>query len=791
MLPLHRLFLRSGGFLFIVLVLVAADANAGVRSGNPAFCTWHGDRSQVERFAEILDLTPETSASVRGTVTDPTGARVPRARVVLAGPLSVVATTETTAEGEFSFERVTPGRYEIRVAAEGFRTEPLAIDVPADEEMRVAVDLHVSAVAESVVVSAAQVELPLARAADSVTVISSRDLQAAQTETVADALRLVPGLTVSRNGGRGAVTSLFPRGGESDYSLVMVDGIKANAFGGGYDFSTLSANQVERIEVVRGPESALFGADAIGAVVHVVTRHAGRPSVEGLLEGGSFDTSRVGASTWGSRGPWSWGGSAERTASAGYTGIAPATGEQVSNDDFLSTSAGFSAGWRAANGADIRGSVRYVSGDRGYPGPYGSNPIGAYTAVDRLSRGVTGTMQAGGRWTQPFSAGGHTLHQTVSANFFDLSSDFTSAYGLSASTSSRATVRSQTDADLTAALALSAGIEVLSERATSTFITADETGPLPIRRSAAGLFAEARYQRLAPLTLTAGVRLEHLVRDAIPASSDLYLPRPALPEDARWSVNPRLSAAFLRAGSREGARGWTRIHAAAGTGIRAPDALEIAFTDNPSLKPERSRSVEAGVDQALVHERLIVGATAFFNRYDDLIVAVGPALADASRYRTDNISNARAQGAELSAAFRAGWGLTARAFYTFLDTEILAVDSVNEAPPPFAVGDPLLRRPRHLASLDLTFARGGLTAFGRVGGRSQTLDVEPTYGTWGGLFTNPGFSSVDVGASWRIVRSVEVIGRVGNLLNRYYEETYGFPALGRNVMIGVRVAAGR
>jgi outer membrane receptor protein involved in Fe transport len=277
----------------------------------------------------------------------------------------------------------------------------------------------------------------------------------------------------------------------------------------------------------------------------------------------------------------------------------------------------------------------------------------------------------------------------------------------------------------------------------------------------------------------------------MPASSDFFSPRPALPEDARWSVNPRLSAAFLLAGSREGSRGWTRIHAAAGTGIRAPDALEIAFTDNPALAPERSRSVEAGVDQAFLRERLVVGATAFFNRYDDLIVAVGPALADASRYRTDNISNARAQGAEVSAAFRAGWGLTARASYTFLDTAILAVDSLNEAPPPFAVGDPLLRRPRHLAGLDLTYARGPLTAFGHIGGRSHTLDVEPTYGTWGGLFTNPGFSTVDVGASWRIVRTVEVIGRVGNLFNQSYEETLGFPALGRNAMIGVRVAAGR
>jgi outer membrane cobalamin receptor len=587
------------------------------------------------------------------------------------------------------------------------------------------------------------------------------------------------------------VTSLFPRGGESDFSLVMVDGIKANAFGGGYDFSTLSASQVERIEVVRGPESALFGADAIGAVVQVVTRHGGRPQAEGLVEGGSFRTSRVGAGTWGSRGSWNWGASAERTSSDGYTGIAPATGERVSNDDYLSTNAAFSGGWRASNGADIRGSARFVSGDRGFPGPYGSNPIGAYTAVDTLSRGVTRTLQAGGRWTQPFSAGGRSLRQTVSGNYFDLTSDFTSSYGLSASTSSRATVRAQTDVDLTGSLALSGGVEALREEATNTYITAENAGPVPIRRSVAGVFAEARYQPASPFTLTGGVRIDRIVRDQLAPNPDPWSPRPAFPAETLTSVNPRFSAAYLLSGSRTGTLGWTRIHAAAGTGIRPPDALEVAFTDNPGLKPERSRSAEAGADQAMLHERLIVGATAFFNRYDDLIVAVGPALADASRYRTDNISNASSQGVELSAALRAGWGLSARVSYTFLDTKILAVDDVGTAPPPFRVGDPLLRRPRHSAALDLSFARGPLTAFGHVGSRSQTLDVEPTYGTYGGLFTNPGFSSVDVGVSWRIVSAVEVVGRIGNLFDRHYEETYGFPALGRNATIGVRIAAGR
>jgi outer membrane receptor protein involved in Fe transport len=172
-------------------------------------------------------------------------------------------------------------------------------------------------------------------------------------------------------------------------------------------------------------------------------------------------------------------------------------------------------------------------------------------------------------------------------------------------------------------------------------------------------------------------------------------------------------------------------------------------------------------------------------------VAVGPALADASHYRTDNISNAASRGSELSAALRTAWGLSARVSYTFLDTEILAVDRLGTAPPPFQAGDPLLRRPRHSGALDLTFTRRRVTAFGRVGSRARALDIEPSYGTYGGLFFNPGFTVVDIGASWRVASIVEVIGRVGNVFDRRYEETFGFPALGRDATIGVRIAAGR
>ena len=128
-----------------------------------------------------------------------------------------------------------------------------------------------------------------------------------QFTTVADALRLVPGMSVAPSGGPGSVTSVFPRGGESDYTLVMVDGVKLNSFGGGFDFGHLTTFGFNQIEVVRGPQSAVFGSDAIGGVVQMRSRLGGRPSAYGLLETGSSGTSRLAAGSSGRREPLTGG----------------------------------------------------------------------------------------------------------------------------------------------------------------------------------------------------------------------------------------------------------------------------------------------------------------------------------------------------------------------------------------------------------------------------------------------------------------------------------------------------
>jgi outer membrane cobalamin receptor len=724
------------------------------------------------------------AATLRGLVVDPQRAAVASVRVTVIGPLG--ATTVTTdATGRFEVPGLAAATYRVLAESEGWQAGSQAWTLAADETRDVEIALSVAGLAESVLVSAAQVEVASADAPASVTVVDRAALQARQSEDLRGALATVPGLTVSRSGGRGALTSVFPRGGESDYTLFLVDGMRLNAFGGGADLSQLSVGNVERVEVVRGPQSAIYGSDAIGGLVQVVTATSGPARAEALVEGGSQSTSRALATGGATTGRWSWNGSAERAASDGYTGLAPASGETVTNDDSWNRQLAASATWQRTSDTTVRLHLRSFESERGFPGPYGSNPIGAFPGVDVVSRGDNENRQAGLMVSHPLgNALQGRVRQRWTATYGDFDSRFTSPYGPSIFETRRAGLRAQTDVAVSATGSLTAGLEALTERARSTYIVGTGT-ELPVDRSVFGTFAEWRQALPGSVSLTAGARLERIGRHALEGDPNPFAPRPAFPADTVWSANPRVTVAWA-----PGQRGATRVHGSAGTGIRPPDAFEIAFTDNPGLEPERSKSVEAGVSH-VVGRGLELDVTAFHNEYDDLIVAVGRSLADASRYRTDNVSNARARGVEVSGRWRAGTALSINAAYTYLSTEILAVDRTSQAPAPFSVGDPLIRRPRHQGSVDLVTTLGRLTGFVEAGARGRTLDIEPNYGAFGGLFPNASFVAANVGVTVRVHRAVDVFVRGLNLFDRRYEETLGFPALQRSGVAGVRLALGR
>jgi outer membrane cobalamin receptor len=736
--------------------------------------------------AALLGATLASAGPVNGRVVDPDRRPVAAAQVLLVGGGALVRSTTTNARGEFTLTVPDSGRYELRVALEGFRADPVVFEASTAARDVGTLDLTVSAVSETLVVSAAQVEIPLSRASSAVSIITGAELHDRQLTTVADALRQVPGLAVARAGSAGALTSVFPRGGESDYTLVYIDGMELNTFGGGFDFAHLATANIDRIEIVRGPQSALYGSNAIGAVVRIVTREGGAARGGASFEAGSFGTTRMTASSSGNANGWSWGGGVDRLASDGFNGKRTASGEEIGNDRYTRTEVGGSSSWRNATGASLRGDLRFARDDRGFPGPFGSNPIGVFSGVDLTSRGTDDRWSAAIGGTVPSGRRVRT-HAQITWNTND--GEFVSPFDTSTSGSRRVTGRAQTDIALGPGIDVSAGAEFQRERVTSSYIT-DNAGEIPIERSVGGYFGEARWSAANRLFATGGLRIEHIHRDAVGALNDQYSPRPAMAADDVVSVNPRIAAAYyLRAtpGSE------TKVRASAGTGIRPPDGFELAFTDNPALQPERSRSFEAGIDQTFASGRGLVEATWFRNTFDELIVAVGR-FVESSRYRTDNISNARATGLELATTMRtraSGFDIQGRLAYTFLDSEMLAVDQADAAPSPFTAGQPLLNRPRHQWAIDAGVSRARVTGWVRGGGRGRVLAVEPSQGSFGGLFDAKGYNVWNAGASFRLSRQLEIFGRVDNLFDRMYEEVFGFSALGRGAMVGLRVAAGR
>ena len=758
------------------------------------------------RIAAILILTalalfvravPANADVLRGRAVDPQARAIAGANVaILQGP-TVILCAKTRADGQFGPFDLPAGEYDVIVYADGLQSPLKHVKLNGQTATSVEVALGVRAVHDSIVVSAAQVETPLSRVTDSVTVIDRSEIAQRQAEAVFEMLRTVPGFGVVDAGGRGSVTSIFPRGGESDYTLVMVDGIPQNVFGGGFDAAHLATSDIERIEVVRGPQSALFGGGAIGGVVHVITRNAGPFGLSALTEGGSYGTVRGGVSVTGSRGKWGWGSGFDGLKTDGDTRErANLGGQHVANDDYTRNQVSGSISWMARPGRTLRVDARVSHDERGAPGPYGSDPIGAYGGLNLISRGFNTTRELGASGT--FAGSGMLRHhwQFTLADFNNLfrSPDFFDPTATSDTNDDarRMTARYQADTAISK-IPLSAGAEFLSERADNTFINGQAFQLIPVERRLAGFFAEARPTMGDHVSINFGVRAERIERLALEGDNPAaFQPRPTFADDVVWSVNPKISAAWMIRAADGTDRPWTKLRFGAGTGIKPPTAFEIAFTDNPDLKPERNRSWDVGIQQGLVKSTLVADLTWFSNRYTDLIVAVGAQFSGASKYRTDNIANARARGLEIGVTWRGRAGLSARGAWTRLDTEVLDLDSLpGQAASPFHVGDPLIRRPRNQGSLSLGWTHARAGAFVEINGRGEFLDTEPNFGTFGGLFATPGYATVTIGASVHAIQHVEIFGRVSNLLDRQYEEALGYPALGRAATIGVRIATGR
>jgi len=703
-----------------------------------------------------------SAAEIKGKVVDPSGAPVPGAQVSLVGRLGVEAGTAAAMDGGFSLETPRTPDYRLVVTAPGFATKTVA---PADG---VVVELEIAPVVDSVRVAGSAIDVPAAEQGGSVSIVPSEEIRERNEPMAMDLLRYLPGVQFSQTGAMGGLTGLYIRGGNDNFNLVEIDGVPVNSFGGAFDFAHIPTEALDHVEVVRGPESAVYGPYAISGVVDYETREAGSmPTLDVVAEGGSYDERRFGISGGALVDGFGLTASISRLDTNG----------PVANSDYHNKNAVLGVTRRFGK-QSLAFHGYFDSSGNGVPGPWGSDPLQDFTGIDTISRNSNNFSAYSVHYEGDLS---ERVRQEVFGTFFLNNNGFVSPYGFSFNKDLRGQGETRTVVSVTRHDVLAIGASEGLEEVKNTYITDASFDTFPIRRNDTAVYAENRLEIGGRLFVNVGVRGEWLRTGAIP--TDGYN-RPFFPTQSIGSANPKVAASYNIGGG-------ARLHSSFGTGIRPPDGFELAYTDNPSLKPERTRGFDAGVEQKLWHDRLSFDATYFYNRYYDLIVILGGSLATLSHYESDNISNARAQGGEFTAGFRPARWLFVTGSYTYLKSEILSLNGSSLAEAPFSPGQELLRRPANSGEAVAGFTRGRVTANLTGYFRGPVLDVEPTYGATAGLFQNPGFANIGVNLNYRLAQGLTAYGNLRNALDRHYEEVFGYPSLRLNFVAGLKWRLGR
>ena len=593
---------------------------------------------------------------------------------------------------------------------------------------------------DPLIVTATRSAERLSQTTRSVTVISAEDIAAQGAHTVADALRSVPGLDVVRTGSRGATTSIFTRGSESDHTAVLIDGVKVNILlDGKFDMADLSVDNIERIEVVRGPASTLYGSTATGGVIHIITKRGSGPlSVNLSADGGSFGTNTqraiVSAGT-------TWGGlsvSASRVESDGHLAF---------NNQYDNANVSLRADLSPDQHTNIDLTLRYIDSEYHFPTDGAGRVLfhNKYQTTHETAVGLRGARALLPWWNSSLQLGFHQRKRY--------------SYPESPEESLFVTSEKRLSIDWQSVLDFHLGNFTLGVAHED-----DEDTENDFRRDNTAGYAQLRLKPLEPIVLVGGLRVDRHSKFGT-------------------ELTYQVSAAYFLPGG-------TKLRAALGTGFREPLWGEIFSTlwtvGNPDLDPERSMTWELGVERRLWEDRLRLEGVFFSSRFKDLIEYNSSPPEGQSNFF--NIEEARAHGLELSATVTPLPAWTFGTAYTWLRSEVTNAGAGIFGF--FAEGESLHRRPEHKVRLFGQYARG------HFDGRVDLYHI----GTRAGLdwFTwppkredNPAYTKVDVSIGYKLIENerhtLELFGRVENVFDEDYEEVYGFTAPGFAAFGGIRM----
>jgi vitamin B12 transporter len=615
------------------------------------------------------------------------------------------------------------------------------------------------------VVTATRVPTPIDRVASSITVIGSDDIARRGLVTLPDALRTVPGLSVVQTGagGRNLLTSVFTRGTNSNHTLVLIDGIRANdpsSPSGAFDFSTIDLDDVERIEVLRGPQGTLYGSDAIGGVVNVITKSGKGPLAgSATVKGGSYGTFGVAGSLRGGLlDDWlTFALNAQRTQTDGFPIAPPAlrpAGASGFDDGSHDWTVNAKLGYRFTDTFSVSAVGRFSKSFANYDANQG-DPNAEQRNDERFIRGEAKLDLLDGRFANTFGVS-DTYYNRRNTNFGD---PFYSDSGRDQNNGERVAFDWQGDLYVTETQIVTLGFEHANDKIdassvfndpVSTFTFAGATSAS--RRSNAG-YAQLQSQFGDRFFSTIGVRVDSVG---------------GFGEETTWRVAP----AYLVPET------GTKLKASYGTAFKAPTLYQLynltinsfggftfPFTGNPNLKPETSRGYDIGFEQTLFGKRIGFGSTYFNDHIDDLIDF------NAGFDSLINVGSARTKGIESYLTYAVTKDLDLRLDHTWTVALNGRTDTL------------LLRRPRHKASLgadwqateDLSLSStllfvGTRRDIDRVTG--ATINQTPTF-------------TVDLSGRYRITPSLTAFSRLSNLLDRTYEDPNGYRAAGRAVLVGL------
>jgi len=593
-------------------------------------------------------------------------------------------------------------------------------------------------------VTATRSPLRADRTPSSVTVVTGEQLRGRGITTVAEALRTVPGLSIVQTGSYGGTTSLFIRGGESKYAKILVDGVPINEAGGAYDLSTLSTDNLDRIEIVRGPASVLYGSDAMAGVVQLFTRR-GAGVAHGALaaRGGGYGSSDLDASVHGGDARLSYSLGAARHATDGF---------QPFNSRFRQGVGSALLG--ASLGAfDASLSARFTDRELHFP-TNGSGQVVDSNAVrrdDRLALGLDAGYRVSSLVTVRAALASHDVHGIT-----DDQPDSPGDAGYAYTTAERSRRRS---GDVRVELALPAesrftlGAQV--ERKWQESITRSNFGddaPAPATRRSTGGYAQLLLAPVGDATVALGGRFEHNEQ-----FGDFWTYRAA--------ASTRLPQG-------------TRLRASIGTAFREPTFLETEGSGfvigNRSLGPEHALSVDAGVEQTVGHAT--IGATWFANSFRDMI----DYKYSATEPNYFNVARTRAAGLELEGRLDLPNGFHADAAFTHLSTRVVDPGTNTAATATFAPGSRLLRRPARTLDAGAGYrARGNAVQVRalRVGAREDVY-YPPDFAPAQRVSLAP-YTRVDLSGEARLVPlsrrgGVALTLRIENLFDRRYTDAAGY-----------------